>query len=110
MQTSLDLFQDNRLGLEHVVRVGRDLSTNYGFTIDELQTSVDDMIRRQIIGEQTFLRIIQPFVDNGLVNQDYVPSIPPSKIMSDVGDRVFEISGVHEPWVPERIDYFHDYR
>lgn len=110
LQTSLDLLQDNRLGLEHVIRVGRDLATNYGFTIDELQRSLDDMIRRQVVGEQTFLRVVQPFIDNSLINQDYVPSIPPSKIMSDVGDRVFEISGVHEPWVPERIDYYHDYR
>jgi hypothetical protein len=110
LQTALDLFQDNRLGLEHIVRVGRDLSTNYGFTIDELQRSLDDMIRRQVIGDQTFHRIAQPFIDSGLINQDYVPSIAPSKITSDVGERVVEVSGVHEPWVPERIDYFHDYR
>jgi hypothetical protein len=110
LQTSLDLFQDHRLSLDHVLRVGKDLYFNYGFTIDELQRSLDDLIRRQVIGEQTFLRIFPAFVEAGLLHADYIPSIAPSKIMEDVGERVFEISGVHEPWVPERIDYFHDYR
>jgi len=110
LQIALDLFQDNRLGLEHILRVGKDLATNYGFTIDELQSSVDELIRRHVIGEQTFVRILPSLIENGIVNQDFVPSVPPSKIMSDVGERVFEISGIHEPWVPERIDYFHDYR
>ncbi len=110
MQTSLDLFQDHRLQIEDILRVGKDLYYNYGFTVDELQRSLDDLIRRQVLGEQTFLRILPPLIEAGLIHPDYTPSIAPAKITSDVGARVFEMSGVHEPWVPERIDYFHDYR
>lgn len=110
LQTALDLFQDNRLGLDAILRVGKDLYLNYGFSVDELQRSLDDMIRRQVVGEQTFLKIHQPLVDAGLISEDYVPSISPAKIIYEEGDKSFEISGVHEPWVPERIDYFHDYR
>lgn len=109
-QIALDLFQDNRLSLDHVVRVGKDLATNYGFSVDELQTTFDDMIRRQIIGDQTLQRLIPELTDHKLLSKDFAPSIQPYKVMSDVGERVFDISGVHEPWVPERIDYFHDYR
>jgi hypothetical protein len=109
-QTALDLFQDHRLDLDHILRVGKDLYLNYGFTVDELQRSMDDLIRRQVIGEQTFLRIFPALVESELINADYTPSIAPSKIVSDMGEKVFELSGVHEPWVPERIDYFHDYR
>ncbi len=109
-QIALDLFQDNRLSMDHILRVGKDLYLNYGFTVDELQRSLDDLIRRQVIGEQTFQDVFPALRDSGLIHPDYEPSIAPSRIMTDVGDRGFEISGVHEPWVPERIDYFHDYR
>jgi hypothetical protein len=109
LQTALDLYQDSRLDLEHLIRVGRDLSTNYGFTIDELQSALDDMIRRQVIGDQTFQKIFEPMASHGLINQDYVPSVPPAKLIVE-GDGTAEVSGIHEPWVPDRIDYFHDYR
>ncbi len=110
LQIALDLFQDHRLDIEHVLRVGKDLFLNYGYTVDELQRSLDDLIRRHVIGEQTFLRLFPSLVESGLVHADYTPSVSPAKIISDVGEKVFEISGVHEPWVPDRIDYFHDYR
>lgn len=110
LQIALDLFQDGRLSLEHILRIGKDLYLNYGFTVDELQRSVDDLIRRQVIGDQTFLKIFSPLSESGLIHSDYSPSITPVKIITDAQERTIEISGVHEPWVPERIDYFHDYR
>lgn len=110
LQIALDLFQNHRLDIEHVLRVGKDLFLNYGYTVDELQRSLDDLIRRSVIGEQTFLRLFPSLVESGLIHADYTPSVAPAKIISDVGEKVFEISGAHEPWVPERIDYFHDYR
>jgi hypothetical protein len=109
-QIALDLFQDNRLGLEHVLHVAKDLMYNYTFSTDELQRSFDELIRRQVVGEQTYLRLKPVLAENGIIYSDYTPSIAPAKIMEDVGERVFEISGAHEPWVPERIDYLHDYR
>lgn len=112
LQTSLDLFQEGLLGEEHVVRVAKDLFMNYGFSVDELQRSLDELIRRPVIGEQTFLKIFQPLVDKGLINPDYAPSVPPAKIITaEEGSlRPFDIAGAHEPWIPDRIDYFHDYR
>ena len=111
LQTALDLFQEGRLGEEHVVRVAKDLFMNYGFSMDELQRSLDELIRRPVLGDQTFLKIFQPLANEGLIHPDYVPSVPPAKIITEEGsERPFDITGAHEPWVPERIDYFHEYR
>lgn len=108
LQIALDLFQDQRLGVEHVLQVGNDLRINYSYTVDELQSSFDELIRRQVIGEQTFLTLKPLLAAQGLIHPDFVPSVNPSKIVLD--EDQIEISGVHEPWVPERIDYLHDYR
>ncbi len=110
LQIALDLYQDNRLGLEHVLQVGKDLLINYSYSVDELQRSLDELIRRQIIGEQTYLTLKPTLVSAGLLHSDYTPSIAPVKLITDNGDGNFEVSGIHEPWVPERIDYLHDYR
>lgn len=110
LQIALDLYQDNRLAIEHVLQVGKDLLINYSYSIDELQRSLDEMIRRQVIGEQTYLALKTILAESGMIHPDYAPSIAPSKIIQDDGQGNLEISGVHEPWVPERIDYLHDYR
>ncbi|MCC6137358.1 MAG: hypothetical protein IT287_01910 [Bdellovibrionaceae bacterium] len=110
LQIALDLYQDGRLSLEHVLQVGKDLLINYSYSTDELQRSVDELIRRQVIGEQTYLELKNVLAESGLIHSDYIPSIAPSKIIIDSGEGNLEVSGVHEPWVPERIDYLHDYR
>jgi hypothetical protein len=109
LQTALDLFQDGRMGTQDVIRVSKDLFMNYGFSVDELQKSLDELIRRQVLGDHTFQEIFPLLVENGLIHPDYAPSVSPVKMVSESGDR-FELSGLHEPWVPDRIDYFHDYR
>lgn len=110
LQTALDLYQDTRLGTGDVIRVSKDLFMNYGFSVDELQKSLDELIRRQVLGDHTFTEIFPLLVENGLINSDYAPSVPPIKMINDAGEHILEASGIHEPWVPERIDYFHDYR
>lgn len=109
-QICLDLFQDSRLSLDHVLDVGRDLRKTYQFSQDQLQFMLDDMIRRQIIGKPTCARLIPALKENQLIYQDYEPSIAPAEVTAEVGQRVFELEGHYEPWVPERIDYMHDYR
>lgn len=109
-QTSLDLFQDSRLQESHVARVAMDLKTNYGYTSEELQQSLDDMVRRRLIAFETFERILPCLVENQIVSKDFQPSITPGKVESQVGDRIFGVEGDMEPWVPDKIDYLHDYR
>lgn len=109
-QTSLDLFQDKRMQAEHVLAVAQDMMFNFGFTRDELEKSFDDLIRRQIIGEPTVVEILPALQAAGIIHEKFVPSMAPKAVSSQVGDRVIELEGNFEPWVPERIDYLHDYR
>jgi hypothetical protein len=109
-QTSLDLFQDSRLQDMHVIRVAQDLLTNYGYTTDELERSLDDLIRRRILAHETLERILPGLQENQIITGDFKPSVPPGKVESQVGERIFSVEGSTEPWVPEQIDYLHDYR
>lgn len=110
LQTSLDLYQDGRITVEQVVRVSKDLFMNYGFSMDELQRSLDELVRRQVLAEQALQELLPALMQNGLISTDYVPSVTPSKLVLDEATGRKDISGAHEPWIPERIDYLHDYR
>lgn len=109
-QTSLDLFQDSRLQATQVLRVAQDLLTNYGYTADELQRSLDDLVRRRILAQETLERVLPTLQESGIITNDYEPSVTPGKVESQVGDRIFGVQGEMEPWIPEQIDYLHDYR
>lgn len=109
-QTSLDLFQDKRLKVDQVIRVAKDMINNFGFTRDELEKGLDDLVRRQVIGEPTVEEILPALKEKGLFHETFEPSLAPKQVVSQVGNRVFELEGSFEPWVPERIDYLHDYR
>lgn len=109
-QTSLDLFQDSRIQAEEVIKVAQDLMMNYGFSADELQSSLDDLVRRRILAEESLERILPTLQENEVIVSDYIPSVSPGKVESQVGDRIFGVEGEMEPWIPEQIDYLHDYR
>jgi hypothetical protein len=109
-QAALDLKQDGRLSSEQVIRVAQDMATNYGFTNEELESSFDNLVRRQLLGESTVKEILPLLQSQGLFAPDFTPSIEAKPISSQVGKRVYALEGVHEPWVPEHIDYLHEFR
>jgi len=109
-QIAVDLVQDGRLQPQDVVLVAEDLIKNYRFTIDELMFAIDDLVRRQIVGEPCVEKLLPVLKEKALVNQEYQPSMAPKKVSDQVDGRVFGLEGSHEPWVPEHIDYLHDYR
>ena len=109
-QTSLDFFQDGRVKANHVIDVGRALVDKYDFTMDEIQQSFDDLIRRQVLGEQAVEELLPVFYESGFFKHKFEPSIAPKRISSQKDGRVYELEGTFEPWIPERIDYVHDYR
>jgi len=109
-QASLDLFQDSRIQDVEVIEVAEDLLQNYGFSHDELQLSLDDLVRRRILAEETLERILPTLQEHRIITPDFQPSVTPGKVESQVGGRIFGVEGEHEPWIPERIDYLHDYR
>lgn len=107
-QGALDLFQENRLNEEEVLMIAEDMIVNYGFTADELEKSLDDLIRRKVIVKQSLELILPALQDKLFISKDFTPSVPATAIAVE-GDGG-ENEGVFEPWVPERIDYLHDYR
>jgi hypothetical protein len=109
-QTALDLYQDKRLDLQRLLNVASDMSENYGFTNDELCRSFDELIRRKVLAEPFASQVISELQTVGIIPTDYVPSVTPIGSGPAALKRGFDVSGVHEPWIAERIDYLHDYR
>lgn len=109
-EVSLDLIQDSRLGLEGLYAVAQDMIYNYGYTPEELAKSLNEMVRRSILGERAYLEIFEFMQKKGLIHPDFNTSVPALKEKSVVDGVVYELEGAHEPWVQERVDYLHDYR
>lgn len=109
-QVALDLFQDQRITGENLLRVIQDMITNFGFNFDEIESSLDDLIRRQVLGEDATARAIELLKHAELLREDFGPSIAPLKVARQERGRVFDLEGQHEAWVPTRIDYLNDFR
>lgn len=109
-QLALDLFQDNRLSSAQVVKVALDLVKNFNFGVEELENSLDELVRRPILADKSLEAILPVLQSQRLVRTAWTPSVSPKAVMSSVGPRIFELEGVTEPWVPEHIDYMRDDR
>lgn len=110
LQAALDLFQDGRLNVGRVLNVAKDMRENYGITKEEMESSIDNLVRRQILGEPTVQAILPELVGHGFLSRDFRPSVEPRKVEESRDGRIFRLEGVHEPWIPEGIDYFHEFR
>lgn len=109
-QLALDLFQDNRLSSAQVVHVAKDLVQNYSFGVEELENSLQEMIKRPVLSDKTVQAVLPVLQENRLIRPNFEPLVPPRAVVSSVGARVFELEGVTEPWVQEHIDYLRDDR
>jgi hypothetical protein len=109
-QAAVDLYQDKRLSAEYVIRVAQDMVMNFGFTTEELETSFDNLVRRELLADVSVNELLPVLKSQGLFKNDFAPSIEPKKVVDQVGDRVYQLEGVHEPWVPEHIDYLNEFR
>lgn len=109
-QVALDLFQDRRIGLDGLYSVLQDMIYNYGYTPEELMKSFDEFIRRGVLGQKAYEETRAFFVEKGLLYPSYEPTVAPLKEKVITEGRVYEMEGAHEPWIPEHIDYLHDYR
>ena len=109
-QTAIDLFQDGRLKPEQVGRVASDMIQNYGFTKEEFEKSLEDLAKRPALSEKTAAEIVPFLQEQGFVHSNFEFNHQPRAVKSQIGERVFELEGSYEPWVPENVDYLHDYR
>ncbi|RME17242.1 MAG: hypothetical protein D6797_02935 [Bdellovibrio sp.] len=119
-QIAMDLYQEKMLSIEHVVAVAKDLMENYGAIVDEMEQSLDGMIRRQVLGAPVVQELLKVLKENHIISDDFQPSVEPPEISQEPMEPSSEkevlppphlrFEGVFEPWVPERIDYLQDYR
>ncbi len=109
-QAAVDLFQDGRLGAEQVLHVAQDMKMNYGFTNEEIERSFDELVRRQVLSRPSAEGLLPYLQKEGFVPLEYEHSVQPLEVLKQEGEMIVELEGVFEPWVPERIDYLHDYR
>ncbi|MFN9068201.1 MAG: hypothetical protein ACK5V3_13295, partial [Bdellovibrionales bacterium] len=66
----------------------------------ELMSSFQELIRRGVIFESHFQKLKAHFVEKGLLHKSFEPSTP----------LLTAESVIHDPWIPDRIDYTHDFR
>ena len=109
-QTALDLCQDDRIEPEHVAAIAATLLTEFDYTNEELAQSLDDLIRRGKLGEIICTRLIPFLKEKKILPPDYEPSVRPRIVTETRGHTVISLEGTFEPWIPEHIDYLHDYR
>lgn len=110
LQAALDLFQDGRLNVGRILNVAKDMRDNYAITREEMESSIDNLVRRQILGGPAVAAILPELIDQGFLSRDFHPSVEPRNVEESRDGRIYRLEGVHEPWVPEAIDYFHEFR
>ncbi len=109
-QAALDLFQDDRIGADDVARVAENLINEFDFTVEELDRSLDELVRREKLGEPATLAIVPILKARQLLSPEFDVSVKPRAIAETRGSVVVRLDGNFDPWIPERVDYLHDYR
>lgn len=109
-QLAIDLFQNRRLTLDGVFAVAEDMIQNYGYTPDELIQSIDELIRRGVLGAKSFGALSEYLIRKSLLYPTFRPALPPGAEKQEEDGWVQLLEGVLEPWHPERIDYLNDDR
>jgi hypothetical protein len=101
-QAALDLTQDKRLEIPHLIAIGRSLIQKFGYSPEQLDKSFDDLIRRERLTDDTVSLLVPRLIEAGLLTEEFTPTVLPKTRE--------QIDGSFDPWVPERIEYLRDYR
>jgi hypothetical protein len=109
-QMACDLYQDGRLLKEHVLRVAERLAGKFGRSIEQMDKSFDDLIRRERLGEAQALELIAALKTAKLISPDFLPSVPLKCIKERIGQTVTHLEGNFDSWIPEQINYLSEYR
>ncbi|PWU14016.1 MAG: hypothetical protein C5B49_13850 [Bdellovibrio sp.] len=109
-QVAVDLCQDQRLPIQAVIAVAQDMIFNYSFTPEELVRAFDELVRRRVLGQQCFDRLVPVLMEHGIMPAFYKPGLAPGRETRVEQGKVYDLEGHFEPWVAQRIDYLHDYR
>ncbi len=109
-QITLDLYQDKHLNESQLIMVCQDLIENYAFSPEELAYSMDDLVRRKILIDESVDRITLILKNEGLLPAYYNVRAKPIGIEELQKRRDPKNTQESEAWIPEFIDYLHDFR
>ncbi len=101
-QMAADLFQDEQLTAKHVTQVGIALQTRYDYTVEQLDWSFNDLIRRQRLSTEAVTELLPALTQAGVLSSDFSPQMAPRTKA--------EIAASFDPWIVEHIEYLNDYR
>lgn len=109
-QIALDLFQEKHIGLEQIISVAQDMIVNYAFTPEEIAKGLDDFIRRNRICIEYADKVAEELKSTGLIPDYYSYSKEPIRLeqIKNMKSQFWDMDEVR--WVPQYIDYFHDFR
>ncbi len=109
-QIAVDLYQESILNWQQLLAVAQDLLVNYAFSSDELGRSLDDLIQRKVLVKNIVLDLVERLKTENLIpsnfkiNREPISNEDYEKIRSSASSRDVE------KWIPEHIDYLHDFR
>ena len=108
-QIALDLVQDQRLSLEGLSSVMQEMQSKYSFSNSQITQSFEDLIRRRVLGLSSFEMIKNYLIEKKIIAMSWSTKIEPLREKNVECGHVYELEGLHEPWIPMQIDYLHDY-
>ncbi len=109
-QVALDLVQDQRLSLEELGTIIDVLTQKYKMTNEQLILTFDELIRRRILGLSSYEMLKNFFIEKNMMTYNWMSKADPLKEKIIDQGHVYELDGLFEPWIPNQIDYIHDYR
>lgn len=109
-QVALDLVQDQRLSLEELGIIIDVLHQKYKMTYEQLLSTFEELIRRRILGLSSFEMLKNYFIEKNMMGYNWMTKSEPLKEKVIDQGHVYELDGLFEPWIPQQIDYIHDYR
>ncbi len=108
-QLALDLCQNNRLSKEGIYSIAEEMIQNYDFTTDELIVSLDELIKRQVLGKNAYTEISAFLMGRGLLSPDFQPRTEPRLELEKINDWTQQLEGMKQDWVDTNVDYLKDY-
>ncbi len=99
-QVALDLYQFGFLDLNDVYEVANNMMTEYDFTAEELMVSFSEFLRRGVLHQKIYQKLKPYFCEKGLLHPSFEPDMP----------LITDETVIHDPWIPDNIDYLNDFR
>ncbi len=108
-QIALDLVQDQRLSLEELGSIMDEMKNKYNFSNSQITQSFEDLIRRRVLGLSAFEMIKNYLIEKKIIQLSWVTKIEPLREKNVENGHVYQLDGLHEPWIRSEIDYLRDY-